>query len=154
MFRKMRRSDREIGYERILDILNKGEYGVLSVMTQEGYPYGIPLSYACDENAVYFHSANMGHKLDAIEGTPEVSFTVVGNTEVLPDKFSTKFESVVIFGKASVLEEDEKVPPLKLLIEKYSPDFIEKGNGYIENDKHKTTVIKLEIDHITGKARD
>ncbi len=154
MFREMRRSDRQLNLERTHQILKDGEFGVMSVMTHEGYPYGVPLSYAFDGNSIYFHSADKGHKLDSIAVNHEVSFTVVGKTEVLPEKFSTKYESVVTFGKASKIEGDEKIKALGLLIEKYSPEYISQGHDYIERAAGKTAVVKISIEHITGKARD
>ena len=72
---------------------------------------------------------------------------------VLPDKFSTKYESVIAFGKAVEVFGGEKNEALLAFIDKYSSQYIEKGKEYIKNAGEKTKVIKICIEHITGKAR-
>jgi hypothetical protein len=48
---------------------------------------------------------------------------------------------------------EEKEEALLYILHKYSPDFLEKGRLYIKNAADKTTVIKISIKHMTGKAR-
>jgi len=151
--KKIRRSDREITIEEVREILDKGEYGVLSTVGEDGQPYGVPLSYVYKNNCIYFHSAVSGHKLDNIEYNGKVSFCVVGNTKVLPDKFATEYESVVVFGVASEAVETEKHNALLWLLEKYCPDFIAKGKQYIDQKDKTTKVFKIKINHVSGKAR-
>ncbi len=154
MFREMRRKDRKTDNEEALRILESGEYGILSTSGSNGYAYGVPLSYACSNGCIYFHCAVEGHKLDNIAHNNRVSFCVVGATEVLPENFSTKYESVIVFGKASVVDGEEKREALMTILNKYSPQFLEKGIKYINADAVKTKVVKIEIEHITGKTMD
>ena len=77
----------------------------------------------------------------------------MGKTELLPSKFSTKYESAVVFGKARRLEEDAKKEPLLKLVEKYSPDFIEAGRKYIEKSASEADIVEISIEHMTGKGR-
>jgi hypothetical protein len=77
---------------------------------------------------------------------------VVGQTKVLPDKFSTEYESAMAFGTASIVQGDERYSALLSILEKYSPDFMEEGKKAIARYDDKTTIIKVEINHITGKA--
>ena len=153
MQREMRRNDREISIEEAKEILNSAHYGSLATIGEDGYPYALPISYVYDGTSIYIHGATEGHKLDNIKFSSKVSFCVVGATKLLPSKFSTDYESVVVFGKASIIEADEKIHALECLIKKYSPDFMDSGMKYIANDKHKTTVIKSDIEKISGKAR-
>lgn len=153
MFKEMRRKDREIFDEEIYEVLSKGEFGILSTISENGYPYSVPLSYIYYENAIYFHCANEGHKLENIKENSKVSFCVVTDTEVLPDKFSTKYKSVIAFGKASEVEEGFKETILAQIINKYSKGFLEEGKKYIEKGKNSTKVIRIEINYVTGKAR-
>jgi nitroimidazol reductase NimA-like FMN-containing flavoprotein (pyridoxamine 5'-phosphate oxidase superfamily) len=153
MFRKMRRSDREKGVDDISRILNEGEYGVLSTLSEDGYPYSTPLSYTYVNDSIYFHSAKVGQKLDNIAFNEKVGFCVVGKTEVLPGDFSTEYESVIIFGKASVVEDEEKRNVFISLIEKYSKNFMKEGLAYIDRAISNTTVIKITIDRVTAKGR-
>jgi nitroimidazol reductase NimA-like FMN-containing flavoprotein (pyridoxamine 5'-phosphate oxidase superfamily) len=149
----MRRADRALTEEESLEILQKGEYGILSTVSPDGQPYGVPVSFAYAEQGLYFHCAVEGHKLENLTLNPRVSFCVVGQTEVLPDKFATRYESAIIFGRAVEVSGDEKHAGLTELLKKYSPEFLEKGEHYIESDIQKTRVFKIEIEALSGKAR-
>ena len=153
MQRPIRRSDRALTNEQAMEILEKGEYGVLSTVSLDGQPYGVPLSFAYVDNVIYFHGAVEGHKLDNLLANPRVSFCVVGGTQVLPDKFATRYESAIIFGKASELTGDEKYSGLTELLKKYSANFMEKGERYINSDIEKTRVFKIEVEALSGKAK-
>ncbi len=154
MNREMRRSDRQLNTEDALSILEHGEYGIFSTVSADGIPYGVPVSYTYFNQRIYFHCAkNAGLKLKNIGNNANVCFTVVGKTELLPAKFSTKYESVILFGKARILAESEKKEPLLKLVEKYSPDFIEAGREYVEKSASKTDIVEISIESITGKGR-
>lgn len=80
-------------------------------------------------------------------------FCVVGKTNVLPDKFGTEYESVVVFGRASEVNGAERHDALLWLLEKYCSDFIEEGKQYTKQQDKITKVIRIEIEQISGKAR-
>lgn len=154
MMKEMRRKDRQLSLEDTLAVLEQGEYGILSTTCKDGTPYGVPVSYAYSNGCIYFHCArNAGLKLENIGNTADVCFTVVGKTELLPAKFSTKYESVILFGKARVLGENEKKEPLMKLIEKYSPAYMETGRKYVEKSASETDIVEISIKSITGKGR-
>lgn len=153
MFREMRRKDRLLDSNEIHKILEDNTYGVLATVGEDGYPYGVPISYVFYNNSIYIHSATKGHKLDNISFNNKVSFTVVGKTCLLSDQFSTNFESVIAFGKAVEVLEEEKYNALLEFINKYSPDFLEQGKDYIDKAGKATRAIKIEIEHITGKEK-
>lgn len=151
MFREMRRKDKQISHEKSIEILKSCSFGVLSVVGENGYGYGVPLNYVYVDNKIYFHSAKTGFKLDSIKHNDKVSFCVIGKTEILPDEFDTKYESVIVFGRAEEVDEDEKYSALMEMIKKYSKDFIDKGKKYIEKAGNATRVYKINIEHMTGK---
>ena len=149
--REMRRKDKEMGREDAIKLLSECEYGVLSTVGNDGQPYGVPLNYAYKDNCIYFHCTLTGHKIDNIENNPKVSFCVVGDTKVLPSEFSTDFVSAVAFGVASEVQGTERYDAFILILEKFSPDFMEEGKKFIEKFHKATKVIKIEIQHISGK---
>lgn len=153
MFKGMRRSDREIIGEDINNILIEGEFGILATLGENGYPYTTPLSYVYHNEALYFHCALEGSKLDNIKNNEKVSFCVVGKTKVLQEKFSTEYESVIVFGIAAEAKGEEKKDALIAIADKYSPDFKLEGLQYIDRAIDKTCVVKIEIERATGKAR-
>lgn len=150
---KMRRKDRMLGADDTVGILTQGEFGVLSTVSADGQPYGIPLSYVYLGSSIYFHCATEGHKLENLTANGKVSFCVVGRTQVLPDQFTTNYESAIVFGHAVEVQGTEKYDALLALLEKYSPGFIESGKEYIEKNLARTKVVKISIDHLAGKSR-
>lgn len=153
MFKEMRRKDRQILEKEEVDILIEGEYGTLATICEDGYPYSTPLSYVYYNKSIYFHCAREGQKLINIDKNNKVSFSIVGKTEILPDKFSTNYESVILFGNAKRVEGEEKEIALLKIIEKYCSQFIKEGKEYISKAKNATIIIKINVDHISGKSR-
>jgi len=153
MFREMRKKDKELAMEENMEILNKCDYGVLSTISSNGYPYITPLNYVYHGNSIYFHSATEGHKLDNIKECNKVCFCVTDSIEILREDFDTNYRSVVVYGTAKEIFEEEKEKALFDFIEKYSKDFAEEGKKYIEKASRATRVYKIQADHITGKAQ-
>lgn len=153
--KEVRRQDRVLKKEESASILVAGMYGVLSLRDNESGAYGLPISYAWDgENNIYFHCAKEGKKLQLIEKYNRVSFCVVGEVVTIEEKFSTTYESVIIQGKAHIgLSPEEKIKALMLLVKKYSPDYIEKGEKYAQGAFNETEVIRFEIISWSGKSR-
>lgn len=149
--RALRRKDKQITMEEAQALLTVSDHGILSTVDSDGQPYGIPLNYVYTNDAIYFHCAVPGHKIDNIENNPRVSFCVVGNTKVLPADFSTNYVSTVVFGVACEVKGEERYNSLMGLLEKYSPDYIEEGKKYIEKLDKVTKVIKIDIQQISGK---
>ncbi len=153
MERKIRRADRAIPDSEAQEILQAGEYGVLSTVSLDGQPYGVPVSYSYTGEVIYFHCALEGHKLENLSSNNRVSCCVVGRTQVLPDKFATNYESVIVFGKAFEVTGAEKQTGLVEILKKYSPGYIEKGLRYIDGDGHKARVYKIVVESMSGKSR-
>ena len=153
MSQDLRRKERAISKEESFELLRRGEYGVLSTASSDRVPYGVPLSFCLLEDAIYFHCALEGRKLNNITSNSEVSFCVVGKTEVQPDIFSTKYESVIISGRVQEVFAEEKNLALAALIDKYSSAYREEGMKYIELKGSKTRVYRISPDTVSGKAR-
>ncbi|MCL2006562.1 MAG: pyridoxamine 5'-phosphate oxidase family protein [Treponema sp.] len=148
----MRRNDREKTKEEALDILAKGSYGILCTLGENGYPAGTPLNYVSDVGSIYVHFAK-GNALESATKHPKVGFTVVTRSDVVPSEFVTNYESVMVYGRAVELHGQQKYDALYLLIKKYSPGFEESGIEHIKEDIDKCHVLKISIDHLTGKGR-
>jgi nitroimidazol reductase NimA-like FMN-containing flavoprotein (pyridoxamine 5'-phosphate oxidase superfamily) len=151
--KEIRRKDRAVTEEEALAILNNAEYGVLSTVSENGKPYGVPLNYCIIDNGIYFHCAVEGRKTDHIKQCTSVSFCAVGNTEIMPEKFGTKYESVIVSGEVEEVFDMNKQIALEGLLHKYSPEYIAEGIKYIEGLREKTRVFKITINTLTGKAR-
>ncbi|MBF1299748.1 MAG: pyridoxamine 5'-phosphate oxidase family protein [Parvimonas sp.] len=151
---EMRRKDRELSIEEGKELLKNGEYGILSTSDNCNQPYGIPLSYAYCNDVIYIHCTNQGgHKLKNIEENSKISFTVVDKVERLANQFSTKYMSVIVFGKISIVDDEEKNKGIQSILFKYSPDYVESGMKYIERNIEKIHILKIIIDKISTKGR-
>lgn len=152
-FRKMRRERQELGKEACEGVLLRNTAGVLAVLGDGGYPYAVPLSYVYQNGAVYFHGATSGHKLDALQACPKVSFCVVDQDEIVPEKYTTYFRSVIAFGQARVLTEAGEIQTaMEALGRKYAPQESEEHlQKEIAGSAPRTAVVKLSIEHMTGK---
>lgn len=152
MFREMRRKKQILSQQDSIAVLNRGTSGVLAVSDEDGYPYAVPLSYVYHDSKIYFHCAKTGHKLDAIARNNKVSFCVIDTDQVVPQEYTTYFRSVIIFGRARILEDEgKKRSALETLAAKYSPDDEQGRLQEINKLFQQTCLVEIEIDHMTGK---
>lgn len=156
MFQEMRLKNRQVSQSEAEEILHRGQYGVLSLNGGGDYAYGVPLSYVFLENSIYLHCAPEGKKLSLLRQNNKVCFGVVAEAGPLPQKFSMKYQSALAFGRVVEVEaREEKLAALIALVQKYyrDPAEIEKGKEYAAASLDKTLVLRLDIDHLTGKVR-
>ena len=153
MFRQMRRIKQQLTQEQAIEILNKNTAGVLALQGDDGYPYAVPLSYAYQDGTIFFHSANNGHKIDAIAQSPKASFCVIDQDQIVPEEVTTDYISVIAFGKIRVIsDQDEVHSALVLLGNKYCANHQEAYHAEIEKYGKVVSMFVLEIEHITGKS--
>jgi nitroimidazol reductase NimA-like FMN-containing flavoprotein (pyridoxamine 5'-phosphate oxidase superfamily) len=152
MFREMRRKKQQLSYDECAAVLHRQTSGVLAVSGDDEYPYAVPLSYVYAGSKIFFHGARTGHKLDGIARNEKVSFCVIDLDNVAPEKYTTLFRSVIVFGKARVLEDEaEKIHAIEILTAKYSPDHEQDRLRAIDRGFDQVCMIELSIDHMTGK---
>jgi nitroimidazol reductase NimA-like FMN-containing flavoprotein (pyridoxamine 5'-phosphate oxidase superfamily) len=139
--------------EACIAVLNLGTSGTLAVAGDNGYPYAVPLSYVYHDKKLYFHCAKTGHKLDAIQRNPKVSFCVIDQDQVASQRFTTYFRSVIVFGKAHILTSTPEIrKALELLASKYAPqESAERRHQEIERELEALCVFELSIEQMTGK---
>jgi uncharacterized protein len=153
----MAKPNREITNEEALDILRAGKYGVLSTVSAQGQPYGVPVNYFYleQDNCIFFHCARVGKKLDNIAANDRVSFVVIGYEAVVPERFITHYESVVVTGRASLVHDDEeKRARLIQLCERFAPEALERRESVIRQYWKAVDICKITIDEITGKRNN
>ena len=153
MFKEMRRSDKRLTDEEMYDIMNTAEYGVLSTIGENGYPYGVPVNFIYLNGDIYFHSALTGHKLDNIAFNYKVSFCVVKDVDLIPDDFNTKYKSVIAFGDITEVQEIEKKDLYVAFLQKFSSGYMESGMEYIRNAGEKARIFKISVKHMTAKGK-
>lgn len=150
----MRRKDREMNAEFALAIADKCEWAIMGMVDVNGMPYCIPLSIARFNNAIYFHSAKEGLKIECLKHDSNVCITCVGDTYRMPNEFTTEYESAIITGNAyEITNVDEKIFALKLICERHTPLNMYNFKNAINQSLHRTAVWKIEIGNITGKRK-
>ncbi len=153
MFRKMRRFKQQIPEEECLRVIQKVPRGVLSVLGDEGYPYGMPMNhwYCEADGHLYFHGAKEGHKLDAIANCDKVSYCVFDEGYRKDGDWSLNINSVIIFGRLRIVEDEEKMREICTeLTRKFTDDeaYLKKE---MESAFSRVCCLELIPEHMTGK---
>ena len=154
MFRPMRRIKQQLTQEECLSILKGEVRGILSVLGDDDYPYGIPIDfyYSEQDNRIYFHGAGEGHKIDSIKKHDKVSFCVMDKGTPDADSWFLHFKSVIVFGRIKIVEDHAKALDIcRQLCYRFglSPDVVEK---MVEKSGARVTCLELIPEHISGKA--
>ncbi len=151
MFRELRRNKQLLSAEETVAVMERCSNGVLACFGDGDYPYAVPLSFVYWDDKVYFHSAKAGHKIDAITRYPKVSFSVIDQDTIVSQEYTTYFRSVVVFGKARIVEGNERLEAFWALVKKYSSDQLEADQEKEIDGCTQAYIIAIDIEHITGK---
>ena len=153
MFREMLRKKQQLTQEACIEILKKEPRGVLSVLGDDGYPYGMPMNhYYCEEDGkIYFHSGKNGHRVDALKHCDKASFCVYDGGFRRKGEWALNINSVIVFGRIELIEDQEKIYKIaRLLSYKFTND-----EEYIEREIQKsgsgTMMFALVPEHMSGK---
>ncbi|MBQ9252289.1 MAG: pyridoxamine 5'-phosphate oxidase family protein [Clostridia bacterium] len=153
MFREMRRIKQQISVEECNRVLREQPRGVLSVLGDDGYPYGIPLDhwFSEKENKLYFHGAKVGHKLDAIDACDKVSYCVMDEGYRKEGEWSLNINSVVVFGRMKVVEEEDRKREICINLARKFTDDEEYLQRELQHAFPRVCCLELTIEHMTGK---
>ena len=151
MFREMRRCKQLLPAGKTAEVMARCTNGVLACLGDNDYPYAVPLSFVYLDGKLYFHSAKEGHKIDAITGHPQVSFSVVDEDRIICEEYTTYFRSVIAFGKARIARGEERLKAFRALVKKYCKDQPEKAREEAIAGCMRSSIIAVDVEHITGK---
>lgn len=154
----MRRKDRNVNnLAEIESIIQKADVCRIA-LTDNNLPYIVTLNFGYKKgnpSAFYFHCANEGRKIDMIEKNNIACFQMDVEHELITAKkacgFTMNFKSIVGYGKiVKVTSKEEKIEGLNYIMKQYTgKDKFEYEDKMLD----KTTILKLEIDEITGKIK-
>lgn len=154
MFRELTRKKSKLSIEECRDILTNEKRGVLSVVGDEGYPYGMPMNhwYNEEDGSIYFHSGKQGYRTDCIRRNDKASFCVYTQGEKKEGEWALTVKSVIAFGRIEIIDDrDEIIKVATALSHKFTDD-----DAYIENEislyADKTDLLKLNVENICGKT--
>jgi nitroimidazol reductase NimA-like FMN-containing flavoprotein (pyridoxamine 5'-phosphate oxidase superfamily) len=150
----LRRKDRELSEAEALQLLREAEWGVLATVDEAGWPYAVPVNHAVVGEDLIIHCATVGHKLANLAFNPKVSYCAVTQAETLPLELSTRYASVIVFGRGELLmDEGEKRAALRALGLRFAPAHADMVDREIDKDLFRTAVLRVHIERATGKAR-
>ncbi len=154
MFRELTRKNKKLTEDACICLLKTEKRGVLSVIGDGGYPYGMPMNHWYDEQSgkLYFHCGLSGHRLDALKKDDRVSFCVYDQGYRLPGKWPLYINSVIVFGRAAIVDDRAKIVDVTTkLSHKFTQD-----DAYIAQEirqhAHRTLLLELTIEHMCGKS--
>ena len=153
MFRELARKNKQISMEECVEVLKQETRGVISVLGDEGYPYGTPMNHWYDEERgiIWFHCGKVGHRLDALRRCEKVSFCVYDRGVPEEGGWALKVKSVIVFGRVEVVDDMDTIADVAAkLSRKFTQD-----EDYIQSEIRKyakgTLLLKLTPEHICGK---
>ena len=153
MFRELTRKNKQLTMEECVHVLKTEKRGVLSVLGDDGYPYGMPMNHWYNEadGRLYFHCGKTGHRLDALQRENKVSFCVYDGGYCVPGEWALHIKSVIVFGKIQLVDAPEKIVEITTaLSRKFTQD-----EAYIREEiaqhAHRTVLLALTPEHICGK---
>lgn len=149
----MRRKEKEIIDKKIIEqILSNSEICRIAMIDGDK-PYIVPLNYGYFDNAIYFHSAPLGKKIDILKHNNKVCFEIEFYNETIkkesPCDWSTKYRSVIGYGTVEIITDfEEKKKGLDIIMAHYRKPV---NNVYKDKQVDFIVILKLIIEQITGK---
>ena len=154
MFRELTRLKQRLGDEECIQILKNEKRGVLSVIGDGGYPYGMPMNhfYNVDDGKIYFHSGKNGHKIDALRICGKVSFCVYDEGYRNDGEWALHIKSVIVFGKVEFIDDREKIYEIAAALSRKFTDDEEYIGNEIKHSGPGTIMFAIVPEHISGKT--
>ncbi|PWW08569.1 hypothetical protein DFQ01_101292 [Paenibacillus cellulosilyticus] len=156
---KLRECTEESAIQHFLEHAEKGFLG----LSADDTPYVVPLNFVWRENAIYFHGAAEGRKVDYMQRNARGCFTVSQSygtlTSPVPAHIDTAYMSVMLFGRLSTVDTlEEATSVMQAMIDKYMPGFYNKPLAAQHLDKHRsslgsrTMIYKLAVESMSAKS--
>ena len=153
MFRKMRRFKQQISDADCIEVLKNTQRGVLSLIGDDGYPYGLPMDHwYCEEDGkIYFHGAKEGHKIDAIKACDKAGYCVYDEGYRKEGDWALNIKSVIVFGRISLVQDEEKAREIWVALTRKFTDDAEYLEKELKNAFPRVQCLELAPELMTGK---
>lgn len=153
MFRELVRKNKQLPREECVRVLTNETRGVLSVLGDGGYPYGMPMNHFYNEadGNIYFHSGRGGHRYDSLKQNDKVSFCVYDSGYRDDGHWALNVKSVIVFGRVQIIDDRETIVDIAAKLSRKFTSNEEYIQKEIELYAHETLILKLTPEHICGK---
>jgi hypothetical protein len=148
----MRRKDREIADRAEMDAIIASGKVMHLALADNNTPFVVPVFYAYDGVALYFHSAKSGAKIEILNRNSTVCFCISVDHGLIesdePCDFEARHRTVIGLGKAAFVEdEQEKIAALDRIVAR----FADRAFDYPKSNLKATAVIRIVIESLKGK---
>lgn len=151
--REMYKKERQVSEDRAKEMLLSATEGILAMYGDDGYPYAVPMNYIYMDGAIYMHSSDQGYKVDALKENKKVCFSVIVRSQIAPELYTTKYESIIATGEIEFVEDhEERQLVMEAFVDRFSPGLREGGLKFIRAALHRTAILKFHIREMKGKA--
>jgi uncharacterized protein len=155
----LRRADMAMAKADMLRALTSGFAGRLATVSEDGYPYCVPMLYIWADNQLFLHGTSArGHLQNNLRREKRVCFELDQPDEVFDyGRFECDsglaYRSVILFGTIRIAEDTAtKQWFCELLMEKYGkPNSIRPKNFFPRLDV--ITIYAMTVERMTGKQR-
>ena len=153
MFRELARKNKQLPHEECIRILKEETRGVLSVLGDDDYPYGMPMNHWYNEadGNIYFHCGKGGHRHDSLKNCDKVSFCVYDEGYREEGQWALKIKSVIVFGRMDIIDDSDTIVDITTKLSYKFTDDSEYIRKEIEGNLDRTLLLRLVPEHICGK---
>lgn len=146
-------TDRDAGYA-IIDAALMAHVAVVI----DDQPYVVPVACARDNDALLFHGSSASRLFKALgSGTPCcATITLLDGLVVARSAFesSMNYRSVMVLGRAQLLEGDDKARALDVITEHLMPGRLADVRPTVAQELKATAVARLPLDEFSVKVRE
>jgi len=158
-FHVQRHADREVhdqlDIEKLLDSQYVAHVGFID--PDINAPFVIPMGFARDGNRILIHGSTGSRMMMAIAKGLDLCVTVTQLNAIVVARSafnsSMNYESVMIFGQARVLSDDEKSLALERITGKLIPGMWSYARPMTKKESAATLIVELSLDKLSAKAR-
>ena len=153
MIKQARRIQQALSKEEINEVLLRNSSGVLSLIDENGNPYGVPLNYVFVKNKLIFHTLKIGYKIDLINKNENCAFTIIDKDDIVEKDYTSLYQSVIIQGTIKVISDPQLIIGY---INSFTDKFVHNDNldersKIIERTMNRLVILELTINQISGK---
>ena len=123
----------------------------------DGQPFVIPTAYGRKDDVIYIHGATTSRMLKVLQTNAPVCLTVTHTDGLVLARsvfhHSMNYRSAVVFGRATLVPDDEKVEALKVVTENILQGRWEEAREPNSKELKATSVLAIQIDEASSKIR-